>query len=134
MTQQEIIELVTELNASDEHPRLEAKSGVGDSLYETICALANEPGLAGGRILVGVRRAEDDFFSSYELTDVADPDKASADIASACATMFNLPISRAEPGVGSAPRTSAAMRMISPSSTRIGSANPTMPAPSPAQA
>ena len=49
-------ELLNELNHLDEHVRLEAKAGAGDSLLETICAFANEPGLGGGQVLVGVRR------------------------------------------------------------------------------
>jgi ATP-dependent DNA helicase RecG len=92
MTEQNIIDLVTELNAADEHPRLEAKRGVGDSLYETICAFANEPGLGGGRIILGVSPSEQDFFGAYEISGVADPDQTAADIASACATTFNLPL------------------------------------------
>jgi len=42
--------LYQELLELDEHPRLEAKraSALGDSIMQTVCAFANEPGLGGG--------------------------------------------------------------------------------------
>ena len=43
-------DLLSELNASDEAPRIEAKRAreVGKSILETVIAFANEPGLGGG--------------------------------------------------------------------------------------
>ncbi len=92
MTTQDVIELVRELNQTDEHPRLEAKTGVGHALYETICSLSNEPSLGGGTILLGVPGNEDDFFGGYEIAGVDSPDRVSQEIASSCATMFNRPV------------------------------------------
>ena len=48
-------DLLTELNASDESPRIEAKRSreMGKSVMETVTAFANEPGL-GGHLLLGV--------------------------------------------------------------------------------
>ncbi len=49
-------DLLSELNASDESPRIEAKRSreIGKSLMETVVAFANEPGLNGGHILLGI--------------------------------------------------------------------------------
>ena len=52
-TAQELFEI---LNEQDECPWIEAKWG-GDSSHsvmETVCSYANEPGLGGGYILMGV--------------------------------------------------------------------------------
>ncbi len=45
-------DLLTELNAADESPRIEAKRSreIGKSVMETVVAFANEPGLGGGHI------------------------------------------------------------------------------------
>ena len=53
-------ELLDELNSLDESARIEAKAGsqVDRSIHETICAFANEPGLDGGYLLLGVRAQE----------------------------------------------------------------------------
>ncbi len=47
-------DLLSELNASDESPRIEAKRAreVGKSILETVIAFANEPGLGGGHLLL----------------------------------------------------------------------------------
>ena len=54
-------DLTVELNEGDETEHLEAKSvstgKVGNSGYETICALSNEPDLDGGTILLGIERS-----------------------------------------------------------------------------
>ncbi|MEB3330821.1 MAG: ATP-binding protein, partial [Candidatus Sericytochromatia bacterium] len=80
--------LIDELNQADEHTRLEAKSSqeLGASLLQTICAFANEPGLGGGVVLLGV---EQDGEGRYVPVGVPAPDKVCADVASACATTFN---------------------------------------------
>lgn len=91
-----IVELLRELNELDEHPRLEAKSchsgELGQSFFETVCAFSNEPGLGGGRIVLGVRRCEADLFGGYEVYGVPNPDKLQQDIASGCAEQFNAPV------------------------------------------
>jgi ATP-dependent DNA helicase RecG len=50
------VDLLTEPNASDESPRIEAKRAreIGKSIMETVIAFANEPGLGGGYLLLGV--------------------------------------------------------------------------------
>jgi ATP-dependent DNA helicase RecG len=87
-------DLLRQLNELDEHPRIEAKeaSAMGRSVLETVCALANEPGLGGGWILLGVKPDEQAFWRQYEVVGVPQPDKFQSDLASQCATMFNMPI------------------------------------------
>ncbi len=87
-------ELLENLNLLDEHERVEAKSAseVGRSVLETVCAFANEPGLGGGWILLGVEREEDALFPAYQPVGVLDPDKISADLASQCRSTFNTTI------------------------------------------
>ncbi len=92
MNESQLKEFLAELNQTDEHPRLEAKQGLGESAYETICAFANEPGLQGGVMLLGVTRNEDDLFGGYEVCGIQQPDQTSADLASACSSLFNSPI------------------------------------------
>jgi ATP-dependent DNA helicase RecG len=91
-----IQDLLRELNELDEHPALEAKAStsgdVGDSFFETVCAFSNEPDLGGGRIILGVAKSAEDFFGGYEVLGVSNPDKLLSDIASGCATRFNLPV------------------------------------------
>lgn len=88
------LELLENLNLLDEHERVEAKraSEVGKSLLETVCAFANEPGLGGGWLLLGVVREEMALFPAYEVEGITNPDKISADIASQCRTAFNVPL------------------------------------------
>jgi ATP-dependent DNA helicase RecG len=87
-------ELLERLNLLDESEQIEAKaaSEVGKSLMETVCAFANEPGLGGGWLLLGVVREELALFPSYEVQGLDHPDKVSADLASQAATMFNRPL------------------------------------------
>lgn len=49
-------DLLSELNASDESLRIEAKCAreLGKSIMETVIAFANEPGLGGGNLSHGV--------------------------------------------------------------------------------
>lgn len=88
------LELLENLNNLDEHERIEAKlaSEVGKSLLETVCAFANEPGLGGGWVLLGVVREEMALFPAYEVEGIANPDKLAADLASQCREMFNVPL------------------------------------------
>ena len=91
MNAQELLESLTLL---DENERIEAKRAqdVGKSLLETICAFANEPGMDGGWLLLGVAPDEQALFPGYAVEGVTDPDKLSADIASQCASVFNRPL------------------------------------------
>ena len=82
------------LNTLDENERLEAKRGseIGPSVLETICAFANEPGLQGGTLLLGIVRDETDLFSSYVVEGIEHPDALSANLATQCREQFNLPV------------------------------------------
>lgn len=82
------------LNTLDESERLEAKRGseIGPSVLETICAFANEPGLQGGTLLLGIARDESDLFSNYMVEGVDQPDSLSATLATQCREQFNLPV------------------------------------------
>lgn len=84
-------ELLDELNAADEHVRIEAKrcSSLGKSVLETVCAYANEPGLGGGYLLLGVVPVENSFWPMYEAVGVEQLDQVQADLATQCATMFS---------------------------------------------
>lgn len=95
--EQQVLELLEELNEYGEHERIEAKtaSELGKSVLETVCAFANEPGLDGGHLLLGVaRNATGDLFDTlaYEATGVPDPEKVADDLASQCASAFNRPL------------------------------------------
>jgi ATP-dependent DNA helicase RecG len=87
-------ELLERLNLLDENERIEAKAAgeVGKSMLETICAFANEPGLGGGWLLLGVTREELALFPAYEVQGLDQPDKISADLASQAASLFNRPL------------------------------------------
>jgi ATP-dependent DNA helicase RecG len=88
-------ELIAELNETDETEHLEAKSiadgKLGKSIFETICAMSNEPGLEGGTILLGVEK-ELALFPLYKPVGVRDLDKVCSEIASTCASIFNSPV------------------------------------------
>ncbi len=88
------IELLEGLNLLDEHERIEAKraSEVGKSVLETVFAFSNEPGLSGGWIVLGVVREEMTLFPSYQIEGIASPDKITANLASQCRDVFNVPV------------------------------------------
>lgn len=87
-------EIWKRLNDLDETVQIEAKAGeqIGPSMLETISAFANEPGRQGGYLVLGVRRAEDALFPTYEIVGVPDSDKLQTDLASQCRTQFNVPV------------------------------------------
>lgn len=88
-------DLLQELTALDESHRIEAKHArqIDRSVMETVCAFANEPGLGGGYLLLGVRRdAQDLFNNAYRVEGIDDPDKLQSDLASQCASVFNRPL------------------------------------------
>ena len=91
-------ELLESLNLLDEHERIEAKraSEPGKSALETVCAFANEPGLGGGWVALGVAREEMAlefaYQAAYEVEGITHPDKLSADIANQCRDIFNIPL------------------------------------------
>lgn len=85
--------LLEELNSVDESARIEAKraSELGKSVMQTVIAFADEPGLEGGYLLLGV-----DWFTNekgdtvYRAAGLPDPDKVQRDLASQCASMLNV--------------------------------------------
>lgn len=88
-------DLLQELQSLDESHRIEAKQStqIDRSIMETVCAYANEPGLGGGYLLLGVVRDPHDLFgTAYEVVGVSNPDKLQSDLASQCASMFNRPL------------------------------------------
>lgn len=88
--------LLDELRTIDESHQIDAKvaSRIDRSVLETVCAFANEPGLGGGYLLLGVQAsAQSGLFSrGYDVVGTAHPDQAQSDLASQCATMFNRPV------------------------------------------
>ncbi len=88
--------LLEELRAVDESHGIEAKeaSRIDRSVLETVCAFANEPGLGGGYMVLGVvPSAEPTLFSrGYDVVGVPGPDQAQSDLASQCASSFNRPV------------------------------------------
>lgn len=87
-------QLIEELNALDENVSIEAKAGssFGTSALETVCAFANEPSLGGGYIILGVEPTDDTFWPMYDVTGIKDSDKLQQDIATQCASAFNVAI------------------------------------------
>lgn len=88
-------DLLAELNAADESPRIEAKRSreIGKSVLETVIAFANEPGLGGGHILLGVSSEVDEKGDThYWAEGITDPDKIQRDLATQCASTLNAPI------------------------------------------
>lgn len=87
------VELLDELNAVDESARIEAKraSDTGKSIMETVIAFANEPGLDGGYLLLGVDWAIDEKGDTvYTPVGLPNPDKLQRDLASQCASTLNV--------------------------------------------
>lgn len=88
-------DLLDELNASDESPRIEAKRSreIGKSLLQTVIAFANEPAMKGGWLLLGVTwEVNDKCDTVYTPEGVPDPDKVQKDLASLCASALNFPL------------------------------------------
>lgn len=89
-TAQELFEL---LNQQDECEWIEGKEDMSShSVMETVCAFSNEPGLAGGYILMGVAEDKTSLFPQYKTVHISDPDKFQRDFVSRCSSMFNMPI------------------------------------------
>lgn len=87
-------ELFKQLNAQDENVRIEAKtaSAIDKSIMESVCAFANEPGLEGGYLLLGVKPGTGGLFPTYEIAGIDDPDKIQKDLATSCASSFNVTV------------------------------------------
>ena len=91
-TAEELFEI---LNDTDECPWIEAK-GIGDtttSIMETVCSYANEPGLGGGYLLMSISADDLETASAhYKVDPIPDLDRLQSDIATQCASMFNIPV------------------------------------------
>jgi ATP-dependent DNA helicase RecG len=85
----DVIDLIEELNATDEHERIEAKTGLGKAAIKSVVAFSNEPRLDGGYLIFGVSKRDAADGPRYEVVGVPDPDKLSSDLSSQCATMLN---------------------------------------------
>lgn len=88
------IELLESLNLLDEQERIEAKraSEAGKSILETVCAFANEPGMGGGWLALGIVREEMALFPAYEVEGITNPEKIASNIANQCRDVFNIPL------------------------------------------
>ncbi len=86
-------ELFARLQASDETADIEAKRSeqISESGMKTVCAFANEPGLGGGYLLLGVSRVKVDP-PEYEVTGVPNPDNLQLQVANQCNGKFNVTI------------------------------------------
>lgn len=87
-------DLLKELRAVDESVQIEVKRGskIDRSVLETVCAYANEPGLGGGYLMLGIERDRDLFGYTYEVCGVENPDKIQSDLVTQCAATLNRPI------------------------------------------
>ena len=85
-----VAQLYQELLELDEHQRIEAKraSHIGDSVMQTVCAFANEPGLGGGWLLLGVREPDEEH-ATYWLEGVSEPDRLLNDLQGNCRSQFS---------------------------------------------
>jgi ATP-dependent DNA helicase RecG len=58
-----------------------------------VCSYANEPGLGGGYILMSISADDSESATTHYKIDVmSDPDKLQSNIATQCASMFNMPV------------------------------------------
>jgi ATP-dependent DNA helicase RecG len=87
-------DIIERLNNSDESTTIEAKRGsaIDKSIMESVCAFSNEPDLGGGIIVLGVVREEQLLFPQYEVVGINNIDQLQLDLASQCASMFNVPV------------------------------------------
>jgi ATP-dependent DNA helicase RecG len=86
-------QLFEELIQLDECPRIEAKRAteIGSSIMQTICAFANEPGLGGGWILLGISEP-DSAHDSYWVSGVSGVDKLLGELQNNCRNQFEQPL------------------------------------------
>ena len=93
MEQFSTLSLFEQLQLLDERPRIEAKRGseIGASVMQTICAFANEPGLGGGYLLLGVGEP-DEFHEAFYICGVNNSDKLLNDLQANCRDQFEQPV------------------------------------------
>jgi ATP-dependent DNA helicase RecG len=82
------------LITQDESAQIEVKRGskIDKSCWESISAFANEPGLGGGYLILGIKASEDSDSNEYEIEGVQDSDQIQRDLACQCKEVFNIPI------------------------------------------
>lgn len=88
-------ELLDKLRIGDESLEIEAKSGssIDKSVMESVCAFANEPGLHGGYILLGVQEEPDGLFGvTFSVVGVQNPGKLQSDLATRCRSELHPPV------------------------------------------
>lgn len=85
--------LLRQLRLNDETTGIEAKtaSAVGSSIMQTICAFANEPGLGGGYLLLGVAEPDEQHDEFY-VCGVENAGKVLSDLQTNCRSQFEQPI------------------------------------------
>ncbi len=86
-------QLFNELVQLEEQQRIEAKraSSVGYSIMQTVCAFANEPGLGGGWLLLGV--AEPDVkHNSFWICGAENTDQLLNELQNNCRQQFEQPV------------------------------------------
>lgn len=83
--------IYTQLIDAGETTRIEAKraSELGDAVMKTICAFANEPGLGGGYILLGVSSRTTHGGPEYTVTGVSSLDEVQQELANQCRNSFS---------------------------------------------
>ncbi len=81
--------LLQQLRQLDECPRIEAKRGtdIGSSAMQSVCAFANEPGLGGGYLLLGVSEP-DAQHNEFYVSGVDHTDKLLGDLQANCREQF----------------------------------------------
>ncbi|MGY0150900.1 ATP-binding protein [Edwardsiella tarda] len=86
-------QLLEQLRQLDEQPRIEAKraSEIGPSVMQTICAFANEPGLGGGYLLLGVNEPQTPE-ETFSVCGVSDADRLLNTIQVNCRDQFETPV------------------------------------------
>ncbi|MDP2610626.1 RNA-binding domain-containing protein, partial [Oceanobacter sp. 1_MG-2023] len=89
-------ELLEQLQLLDECTRIEAKRGsdIGSSVMQTICAFANEPGLGGGYLLLGVSEPDQQHDRFY-VCGVSNTDQLLGQLQNNCREQFeqSIPVS-----------------------------------------
>lgn len=86
-------DLFSQLLEFGENARLEAKRGsqISDSVMQTVCAFANEPGLEGGYLLLGVSEP-DAQHDNYHVSGVTDVDQLLNELHNNCRSQFEQPV------------------------------------------
>lgn len=86
-------QIMKELIELDEHQRIEAKraSEIGHSVMQTICAFANEPGLGGGWLLLGVAEPNSEH-GTFWVSGIDNIDKLLGELQNNCRNQFEHPI------------------------------------------